>query len=319
MKTITFQAMGSKILIAMDTDDLLLMDEALKAREWFEQWEESLSRFRLTSELSQLNRRPGMPIKVSDTFFKVASLAKKVEKRTHGLISPSILNALESAGYTETFENLINQTEIVLKQTLYPAGNENKQYELDEINHTITIPYGIQLDFGGFAKGWAAHQTMLRLQGFAPVLVDAGGDIAISAQLTNGSPWPVGVVDPMHKDNNLELLMLVKGGIATSGRDYRRWFANNAWQHHLIDTRTNKPAETDVLTATVIAENVMEAESSAKMGLILGSKDGTQWLKKQPNLDYLLVLENGIILKSNGFLEKQWSLQWNQLAHNLSM
>jgi thiamine biosynthesis lipoprotein len=319
MKTITFQAMGSKILIAMDTNDLLIMDEALKARDWFEQWEESLSRFRLTSELSQLNRQQGKTVKVSDVFFEVASLAQQAEKRTNGLITPSILNALESAGYTESFENLADQTESVLRQTMIPLENGVQQYTLDGANHTITIPFGTQLDFGGFAKGWAAHQTMLRLKNFAPVLVDAGGDIAISGPLADGTAWPIGVANPSDKENNLELLMLSDGGIATSGRDYRRWYANNAWQHHLIDTRSNKPADTDVLTATVIAENVMEAEMHAKMALILSSEDGTAWLKSQSNLEYLLVLETGIILKSPGFIEKQWNLQWNQLTHNLSI
>lgn len=311
--------MGSKILIAMDTNNLSVVDEALKARTWFDQWEESLSRFRLTSELSQLNRQQGKTVKVSDVFFEVASLAQQVEKRTNGMITPSILNALESAGYTESFENLAEQAENVLRQTNLPLENGDQQFTLDGVNHTVTIPFGTQLDFGGFAKGWAAHQTMLRLKDFAPVLVDAGGDIAICGPLSDGSNWPIGVADPIDKENNLELLMLSGGGVATSGRDYRRWYVNDAWQHHLIDTRTSRPAETDVLTATVIAENVIEAEMHAKMGLILGSEEGTVWLKSQPNLDYLLVLETGKIFKSPGFIEKQWNLQWNQLAHSLSI
>ena len=318
MKTISFQAMGSRILIGMDTDDLAIMDEALKAREWFEQWEETLSRFRLTSELCQVNRHHDVPIKVSDIFFEVASLAQQVEKRTNGLITPSILTALESAGYTESFENMLEKTANRLNQPSPILGTEGQQYYLNEIDHTVTIPSGTQLDFGGFAKGWAAQQTMLRLQNLSPVLVDAGGDIAVSGPLANGTPWPVGVANPFDKDNNLDLLMLMEGGIATSGRDYRRWFANNAWQHHLIDTRTQKPADTDVLTATVIAKNVMEAEMNAKMGLILGSEEGPEWLESQTDLDYSMVLENGTILKSTGYLEKQWNLQWNQLTHNLS-
>lgn len=319
MKTITFHAMGSKILIAMDTEELHLMDEALKAREWFEEWEESFSRFRLTSELSQFNRHAGTPQKVSRPFFEVASLALKVSLETNGLINPLILNALQSAGYTEDFENLVNLTERVLSQSFTSVSNVNQEFMLDPETRTITIPFGTQLDFGGFAKGWAAHQTMLRLQSFAPVLVDAGGDIAVSAPLMDGSAWPIGVADPIHKENNLELLMLSGGGLATSGRDYRKWFSNHRWKHHLIDTRTNQPAETDVLTATVIADDLMIAEMNAKMGVILGSEEGVSWLREQPGVDFLLVLETGSIIKSPGFIEKQWNLQWNQMTHNLSI
>lgn len=319
MKTITFHAMGSKILIAMDTEELRLMDEALKAREWFEEWEESLSRFRLTSELSQFNRHAGTPQKVSGPFFEVASLASKVSRETNGLINPLILNALQAAGYTEDFESLASHTDRDLSQPITSLADGSQEFTLDAEAQTITIPFGTQLDFGGFAKGWAAHQTMLRLQSYAPVLVDAGGDIAVSAPLADGTAWPIGVADPTNKENNLELLMISKGGVATSGRDYRKWFSNNRWQHHLIDTRTNQPAETDVLTATVIAEDLMTAEMNAKMGVILGSEEGISWLREQPGVDFLLVLENGVIIKSPDFIEKQWNLRWNQITHNLSI
>lgn len=311
--------MGSKILIAMDTEELRLMDEALKAREWFEEWEESLSRFRLTSELSQFNRHAGIPQKVSGPFFEVASMSLKVSRETNGLINPLILNALQAAGYTEDFESLVNHTDRDLSQPITTFSNGSQEFTLDAEEQTITIPLGTQLDFGGFAKGWAAHQTMLRLQSFAPVLVDAGGDISISAPLADGTAWPIGVADPTNKENNLELLMIPKGGVATSGRDYRKWFSNNRWQHHLIDTRTNQPAETDVLTTTVIAEDLMTAEMNAKMGVILGSEEGVSWLREQPGVDFLLVLEKGVIIKSPEFIEKQWNLRWNQITHNLSI
>lgn len=316
MKTINFHAMGSKILIAMDTDDILVMDEVLRARDWFEQWEESFSRFRLTSELSQLNRLPGIPMKVSEDFFDVAMLALNMESRTNGQITPTILNALETAGYTESFEKLTEQTWAVLNQPYLVENTGGREIQLNESSRTITLGYGTKIDFGGFAKGWAAHQTMLRLKKYAPVLVDAGGDISISEPLTDGTPWPIGVADPVNKEVDLDLLMIEKGGIATSGRDYRRWKMNNLQQHHLIDTRSNKPAQTDVMASTVIAENVMEAEMQAKMGMILGSEDGSTWLNSQPGIDYLLVLENGLFIKSAGYSERQWNFQWNQLVQN---
>jgi thiamine biosynthesis lipoprotein len=310
--------MGSKILIAMDTDDFHLLDEALNARDWFEEWEESFSRFRLTSELSQFNRHSGSPQKVSRSFFEVASLALKVSRETNGLINPLILNALQSAGYTEDFDNLVNLTDRMLSLPITSVANGNQEFTLDRVEQTITIPFGTQLDFGGFAKGWAAHQTMLRLQSLAPVLVDAGGDISVSGALVDGSDWPIGIADPLNKDNNLGILMIPQGGVATSGKDYRRWFANNRWQHHLIDTRTNQPSETDVYTATIIADDLMRAEMNAKMGIILGSREGAAWLKAQSNVEYLLVLESGEVIKSPAFVERQWNEKWNQITHNLS-
>jgi thiamine biosynthesis lipoprotein len=315
MKTITFKAMGSQIFIAMDTEDPIIAERALDARGWFENWEQSLSRFRLTSELCEVNRHPGFPVKVSEPFLEVVQLALAMENKTDGLITPFILNALEAAGYTGSFVDLIPQLGSVLRQPFNPAS-EGQSVLVDSTNQSVTISAGTQLDFGGVAKGWAAHQTMLRLRDLASVLVDAGGDIAISGTQLDGTAWPVGVFNPFDEDNNLGLLMLSGCGVATSGRNFRRWFANGDWQHHIIDPRINSPAETDVVTATVVANDVMQAEAAAKMGIILGSESAQGWLDQQLDTHYMLVLENGSTVKSPGFINLQWTELWTQSSLN---
>ena len=82
---------------------------------------------------------------------------------------------------------------------------------------------------------------------------------------------------------------------------------NGSWQHHLIDPRTGNPANTDLLTATVLAPDVMAAEMAAKMILILGSESGKEWLEQQPGLEGLLILDEGTLLPSRGWKEQLWS------------
>ncbi|MCX6055936.1 MAG: FAD:protein FMN transferase [Chloroflexi bacterium] len=318
MRTINFEAMGSRVNIVLDADEEGVYVAALRARDWFEQWEQSLSRFRLTSELSEVNRHHGFPVKVSHTFMEVLTLSLSNEAKTGGLVTPTILNDLEGAGYTGTFENIADQIGSVLRRPAF-FSDPDARIEIDPENQTVTLPFGTRIDFGGVGKGWAAHQTMLRLKDLSPLLVDAGGDISISGPRRDGTEWPIAVANPFDKDRPLELLMLSRGGVATSGRDYRRWTAGGAPQHHLIDPRSHAPANTDILTATVVAENVMDAEVNAKMGLILGSLEGSTWLESQPHLEYLLVLENGKSIKNQEFIKKQWNELWPQLTQNLSI
>jgi thiamine biosynthesis lipoprotein len=170
---------------------------------------------------------------------------------------------------------------------------------IDERNHTVTLPAGMSLDFGGVAKGWAAHQAMKRLQAEGPALVNAGGDISISGSRADGSPWPVGITNPFQPTEEIEVLLLRAGGVATSGKDRRRWMRNGVLQHHIIDPLTNQPAATDVLTVTVIAPDVIEAEAMAKASFILGSHAGLEWIEARPQLAALFALDNGQVLYSH--------------------
>jgi thiamine biosynthesis lipoprotein len=139
-----------------------------------------------------------------------------------------------------------------------------------------------------------------------PAVVDAGGDIAVTGARLSGEPWPIGVADPCHPGEQITLLKILSGGVATSGRDYRRWRQEGAWLHHIIDPRTRRPAQTDVLAVTVIAPSTAEAESAAKTVLILGSQEGRAWLERRPRLAGLLVLEDGRALRSTRFPTYEW-------------
>jgi thiamine biosynthesis lipoprotein len=137
-----------------------------------------------------------------------------------------------------------------------------------------------------------------RLQIEGPALVNAGGDIAISGPRAGGSPWQIGIADPFRPGKEIETLFLNGCGVATSGKDRRRWMHNGILQHHIIDPFTGQPAETDLLTVTVIAPNVMEAEAAAKAAFILGSRAGLEWVEAHPELAALFILDNGQLLYS---------------------
>ena len=51
--------------------------------------------------------------------------------------------------------------------------------------------------------------------------------------------------------------------------------------HHLIDPRSGRPAETDALSATVLAPRATEAEGWATAALLLGHGDGAQLLARR--------------------------------------
>ena len=292
-----FKAMGCRMVALVDSPSEsrpALLDQ-LPA--WFETWEQCLSRFRPTSELNLVNNSTGWPVQVSETFWQVLQAALLAERNSAGLVTPAVLRALVSAGYDQSFADLPREQESGPANAWLSAGRL-AEVSMDEATHSICLPTDMQLDFGGVAKGWAADQAARRLASAGPAIVSAGGDVAISGTQRDGSPWEVGVDDPFDAQACVEVLMVGKGGVASSGTDYRRWKQGGRWMHHIIDPRSGLPAQSDVLTATVIAPDALQAEMAAKVALISGSRGGMDWLEERPELAGLLILESGELLYS---------------------
>ncbi|MEP7134370.1 MAG: FAD:protein FMN transferase [Chloroflexota bacterium] len=295
-----FHAMGCEMLAALDSESIPAM--LSKVPKWFEEWEQVLSRFRFDSELTRLNQIHEEPVPVSSTLWDVFYTARTAEQMTGGLVTPTLLDALVEAGYDRSFDRMPLQTSSAPASAAL-AVPTLEAITTDEATRSITLPEGASLDFGGVAKGWAAHQAMERLQAEGPTLIDAAGDIAISGPRADGNPWPVGIADPFEPEKEIETLSLNACGVATSGKNRRHWVRNGVLQHHILDPLTQQPAETDLLTVTAIAPDVMQAEAAAKAAFILGSQSGLEWLEAQTNIAGLLILENGQTLYSKNMKE----------------
>ncbi len=294
MQQLEFRAMGSQMLALIDSDAAEARAALAQVPHWFATWEARLSRFRADSELMLVNRAAGQPVAVSDTLWAVLRVALDAAHDSGGLVTPTVLSAVEQAGYDRSFDTLPS----ALAPAAAPAtaAPDWRAIRLDAQTQSVTLPRGARLDLGGVAKGWAAEQAARRLGEHGPALVDAGGDIAIGDPRADGSPWLIGVADPFAPDRDLAALDVIRGGVATSGRDYRRWQQGDVWRHHIIDPRTGQPAATDLMSVTVVAPSTSEAEMAAKSALILGSVGGLAWLEGRRGLAALLIRDDGATL-----------------------
>ncbi len=297
MQQRSFWAMGSTITIVIDSDEANARSVFAGAYRTFRTYERILSRFQPHSDLNALNRCAGRGLRrVGQTLWRALQHALWMAYRSDGLVTPAVGEALHTAGYDRDFRQMAGTLTADIKA---PSPVPDwRLIQCDPRRCTVSLPAGMRLDLGGSAKGWTATLVARHLGRRYPTLVDAGGDIALSGPRRDGSPWPIEVADPLHPDRGLALLMLRRGGVATSGVDYRRWLHHGKWQHHLIDPRTGDPASTDLLTATVIAPTLSLAEMAAKVVLILGAEAGWHWLADQPNMAGLLVHRDGQIIRT---------------------
>lgn len=308
MGILHFRAMGCQMTAIIDSETPEAADALAQVPGWFEVWETALSRFRSDSELTRLNALAGAPVVVSQTMWEVLHASLAAERASDGLVTPLVLDSLEAAGYALSFEwvqqdngaSVAPRPAVAARPVTLSLG---EALHFDAEQHTVLLEPGYRLDLGGVAKGWAAEEAARRLSAFGPALVDAGGDIAVSGPRADGSAWPVAIADPQLQDADLGRLALAAGGVATSGRDYRRWLVDGQPRHHLIDPRTGQPSTTDVLCVTVTAPTLRAAEVAAKTVFLLGSDAAVTWLAGRPELQALLVLDDGRMI---GFPNASW-------------
>ena len=198
---------------------------ALEAAEGeFHRLEALLSRFRDDSELSRLNRAGSLT--AGPDLCRVVELALAARERTGGRFDPTVHDALVAAGYDRTFEDIAPDSHVRCQAPDVSLGDARV------VDGRIELDAGVRLDLGGIGKGYAAERAAEILATAGPCLVNAGGDIAV-----RGGSWPIGVetaTEPL-------TLELSGGGLATSGRDRRRWRRDGRELHHLIDPRTGAP------------------------------------------------------------------------------
>ena len=240
----------------------------------FHRLEAIMTRFRPGSELSRLNEAGSL--EAGPDLVEIVGLAVDGRERTNGRFDPTVHDAVARAGYDRTFDDLPDDGPP--PESGRPCGGEVR------INGSrIDLGEGVKLDLGGIGKGYAAERAASLLAEAGPCVVNAGGDVAL-----RGTAWPIGIET---SDGSLTLA-LENGGLATSGRDRRTWRRGGRELHHLIDPGTGEPAESDLLRATVVAVDAVEAEIWAK-ALFLAGSDGAALEADELHLPCLLVTAGG--------------------------
>ena len=109
----------------------------------------------------------------------------------------------------------------------------------------------------------------------------------------------IAVQDPFDEMNDLFVISLTEGAIATSSIGKRRWERQGQAMHHLIDPRNGLPSQSDLHTVTALASTATEAEVAAKVALILGQHAGLRYLNERGLTGVLIGVNRRLELVGN--------------------
>ena len=273
MATARFHAMGTTVAVLLPVQDAAAGFE--ETERLFVTWERALSRFLPQSELSRLNASAGQPTEVSPLLWDVLERALTAAAETGGRYDPTLQSQLVALGYDRTFAEV---RDALGPSTAPPgAGGGWRRIVLDPHRRSVTLPHGVGLDFGGIAKGMAVDAALARLLqlGYAPALVNAGGDLAVYGALLFTENWPIEIAGTRGNWT----IPLSHGALATSGIGGRRWRQAGKQRHHLLDPSTGEPVENDLWSVTVVAPTCERAETAAKAAFVAGPREGSALLR----------------------------------------
>ena len=171
---------------------------------------------------------------------------------------------------------------------------------------TVTLLDGAQLDLGGIAKGYAADllRAQLEKEGVTSATLDLGGDVFVMGRKTDGSDWRIAVKDPADTESYLGVVSAADKFIVTSGV-YERYFEENGVRyHHILDPKTGCPAESGLVSVTVLCENGAWADALSTACFVLGP-DGALALRDDladqgTDFELILATDDGRVLYTDG-------------------
>lgn len=259
------------------------------------------------SELSALNAAfaKGESKAVSPELVAMLQDAAQLSRQSQGLFNPAIGGLVQLWGFhSDEFKPLQPDEQRIAQ---WVASNPQMSDIIIEQGKVHSKNKAVQLDLGGYAKGYALDRAarLLREQGIHNALINIGGNI-LALGRHGKRPWRVGIQHP-RKSGALAMLELHDGeAIGTSG-DYQRYFMlDNARYCHLIDPRSGRPMQ-GVQAVTILTRGPRAGvlSDAASKPLFISGVNGWRAAAMQMNLPEVLLVDGQGAIHLTAGLQKR--------------
>lgn len=274
-----FGAMASPCEVLVEDTSVELAQELVGlANDEARRIEQRYSRYRSDSVVAQLHATRGQRQRVDEETAQLLDYAAQCHALSGGLfdITSGVLRRAWPFGGSDGRSPLPEPA--LVRSLLARVGWPQVQWQ----RPWLTLPEGMQLDFGGIGKEYAVDRVLalLRARTAAPLLVNFGGDLAVSGPRRGGMAWQVGVERPGAEQEAALVLELAGGALATSGDARRCIVVDGVRYGHVLDPRTGWPVRGAPRSVTVAAATCSEAGFMSTLALLQGAQ-ARPWLQAQ--------------------------------------
>lgn len=257
----------------------------------FEQANMSMSLYDENSLLSRVNRAETDSVDIH--IAHCIELAHEVSEMSGGVYDVTVKPLSKAYGFL--YDNA--DVEINVDSLLQFVGYKKIKVENGRLIREVE---GVQIDLNSIAKGYIVDLVaeMVRAKGAQNYMVEIGGEVMCGGVNPKGEKWVIGIDVP--EDGSFVAgkqlqakVAFTEMGLATSG-NYRKFYYNDKGEKivHTINPLTGKTNPSNLLSATVVADNCAMADALATMLMAMGLDDAKEFL--QTNQKYAGYLIYGV-------------------------
>lgn len=297
-------------------DSFTAMDTVMNIRVWSDNQQNALlalnearqkileldSLFSVTdssSEVYKINHSESYPVSVSFLTYDLLEKSIQMSEKTSDDFNFCLYPVTSLWGFTQEKFHRPETSEI---EKLLPLCNwQNVELvQPSENTYELNLQNGMMIDFGGIAKGFAGDEVIKILQKYKieHAVLDLGGNIQTLGYRYDGNEWSVGIKNPSNPEEILGAIKVNNKAVITSA-GYERFFIEDGKKYsHIFDGNTGFPAESDILSATIIAENGWYADALSTAFYVMGSKKSRELWEESRDFDYIIVTNDNSVLTS---------------------
>jgi len=292
----TTMLMGGRFDISVVAKDTALAEQSInEIIAEISRIEYLISDWKSSTQISEVNRNAGIkPVKVDAEVLALTERGLYFSKITHGAFDISFA-AMDRIWKFDGSMTAMPTPEAI-KKSVEKVGFEH--IELNKANSTIFLKKkGMKIGFGALGEGYAADRCreMMLAKGIQAGIVNASGDMNSWGTQPNGSPWNIGITNPMQKDTVFAIVPLIKSAVVTSG-SYQKYVVFNGKRYsHIINPVTGYPAS-GLCSVTVFGNSAEKANGFSTSIMVLGKEKGLKLLKKYPDYSAILITDLGKVI-----------------------
>jgi len=175
---------------------------------------------------------------------------------------------------------------------------------LDETSNQASLQRPGQIvDLGGIAKGYAGDvaKAIYQKDGTQSALINLGGNVVALGHKPDGSTWSIGIQNPKSDTGEVVGVVHVSDQAVVTSGDYQRYFEKDGKRYcHIIDTQTGYPAESGLMSATIVASSSIEADGLSTAAFVLGLTKGLDLIKRYGQAEAIFITTDKKIYVTKG-------------------